>query len=137
MTAVLDRDEPPAPPVADRPASRLRAARIAVWQAGATTALVVGSLLTERGSPASVALGAGVLFASLLLQHLAVGFALRARPRPGLAVGLFVLKLSLLLAIVAVGLRTSLVAPMSFAAGASTLLLAIVVDACYPARPGA
>ena len=31
----------------------------------------------------------------------------------------------------AVGLGTTLLAPMSFAAGASTLLLAIVIDACY------
>jgi len=41
-----------------------------------------------------------------------------------------------LIALVMVGLRTTMVAPMSFAAGASTLLLAIVLDACYPPRPG-
>ena len=39
--------------------------------------------------------------------------------------------LLLLLAVAAVGLGTTLLAPMSFAAGASTLLLAIVIDACY------
>ncbi|MEW6269082.1 MAG: hypothetical protein AB1689_07250 [Thermodesulfobacteriota bacterium] len=120
----------------DGRASRLRAGRIALWQASATAALAAASLVSRRGSPASILLGACVLYGSLLLQHLAVGFALRARPRPELAVGLFLLKLSLLLALVAIGLGTSVVAPMSFAVGASTLLLAIVLDACYPPRPG-
>ncbi|HEY8516965.1 MAG TPA: hypothetical protein VIS07_15760 [Candidatus Binatia bacterium] len=115
---------------------RLRAGRIALWQAGATVLLVVASLASGRGSPVSIVFGAALLYASLRLQQLAVGFALRARPRPELAVGLFLLKLSLLIALVMVGLRTTMVAPMSFAAGASTLLLAIVLDACYPPRPG-
>ena len=63
-----------------------------------------------------------------------MGIALRPGRNRGLAVGVFMLKLSLLLVLALIGLRTNLLAPMSFAAGASTLLLAIVIDACYGNR---
>lgn len=113
------------------PAQRLRVGRIAAFQAVATAILSIGSSATGRGSPGSIVAGAGLLFSSLLLQHLAASLALRGGRRPAVAMGLFLLKLGLLLGIAAVGLGTSLIAPMSFASGASTLLLAIVVDACY------
>ena len=64
-----------------------------------------------------------------------MGLVLAGGARSGLAVGLFVLKLSLLLAVATIGLRTTLLAPMSFAVGATTLLLAIVLDTCYGNRP--
>jgi hypothetical protein len=111
-------------------AAPLRIGRIVVVQAAGTAALVGGSLATGRGSPGSILAGAALLLASLLLTHFALGVALRRR-RPGVAVGLFLAKLGLLLAVAAVGLGTSAIAPMSLAAGASTLLLAIVADACY------
>src|SRR4051794_10160856 len=120
--------------VADVPAPRLRAARIALWQATVTLALVGLSLGSGRGSPLGITGGAALLYTSLLLQHLAIGIALRPGRRAGLAVGLFVLKLAILLGVAVVGLKTSLLAPMSFAAGASTLLLAIVIDTCYGNR---
>lgn len=116
---------------AERPAPRLRAARIGLWQAGVTIAMVAVVLVGGRGSVPGVVGGAALMYASLLLQSLAVGMVLRGGARSGLAIGLFVLKLLLLLAVAAVGLGTTLLAPMSFAAGASTLLLAIVIDACY------
>jgi len=109
----------------------LRLGRIVRVQAAATTLLVATSLATGRGSPASIVAGAALLLASLLLTHLALGLAVRGGRRPGAAIGLFLAKLGLLLAVAAIGLRTSAIAPMSLAAGATTLLLAIVVDACY------
>jgi len=120
--------------VADAPVPRLRAARIGLWQAAATIALVGLSVASGRGSPGGIIGGAALLYASLLLQHLAIGIALRPGRKRGLAVGMFMVKLSLLLLVAIVGLRTNLLAPMSFAAGASTLLLAIVIDACYGNR---
>jgi hypothetical protein len=120
--------------VADSPAPRLRAARIGLIQLTVTAALVILSLATGRGAPSGIIGGAALLYASLLLQSLAVSFALRPGGRPAIGLGLFVLKLGILLGIALVGLRTSLLAPMSFAAGATTLLLAIVIDTCYGNR---
>ena len=113
------------------PPPRLRAARIGVIQAIATVAMVVLVVASGRGAVSGVVGGALLMYASLLLQHRAVGMVLRGGTRSGLAIGLFLLKLLLLLAVAAIGLKTTLLAPMSFAAGASTLLLAIVIDACY------
>ena len=110
---------------------RLRAARIGVLQAVVTAATVATVVMTGRGSVAGVIGGAALMYASLLLQHLAFGLAVRGGARSGLAIVLFLLKLTLLLGVAALGLKTTLLAPMSFAAGASTLLLAIVIDACY------
>src|SRR5689334_98871 len=119
---------------ADAPVPRLRAARIGLWQAAATLALIAVALASGRGSPLGIAGGAALLYTSLLLQHLAIGFALRPGRRAGLAMGLFLLKLAVLLGVAVIGLKTTFLAPMSFAAGASTLLLAIVIDACYGSR---
>jgi len=115
---------------------RLQAGRIALWQAGFTALLVGASVVTGRGSPLGIVGGAALLYLSLLLQSLAVGLALGGA-RTGFAVVLFVLKLGLLLAVAAIGLQTTLLAPMSFAVGATTLLLAIVADTCYGTRPAA
>ena len=109
----------------------LRVARIGLWQAGVTVVMAALVLVSGRGSVPGVLGGAILMYASLLLQHLAVGLVLRGGARSGLAIVLFVLKLLLLLAVAAIGLRTTLLAPMSFATGATTLLLAIVIDACY------
>lgn len=116
---------------ADGPPPRLRAARIGVLQAVATVAMSGIVLATGRGAVSGVVGGAVLMYASLLLQHRAVGMVLRGGTRSGLAIALFLVKLTLLLAVAAIGLKTTLLAPMSFAAGASTLLLAIVIDACY------
>ena len=121
-------------PVAENPPLRLHATRIGFIQAVATAAMVGLVVASGRGAVSGVVGGALLMYASLLLQHRAVGMVLRGGTRSGLAIGLFLLKLTLLLAVAAIGLKTTLVAPMSFAAGASTLLLAIVIDACYGNR---
>lgn len=115
----------------ESPPPRLRAARIGLLQTVVTAALVGMVLVSGRGAVSGVVGGSALMYASLLLQHLAFGMAVRGGARSGLAIGLFLLKLTLLLAVAAIGLKTTLLAPMSFAAGASTLLLAIVIDACY------
>lgn len=120
--------------VAESPAPRLRAVRIGLIQLAVTAALVGLSLATGRGAPSGIIGGAVLLYASLLLQSLAVGLVLRPGGRPAIGLGLFLLKLGLLLGVALIGLRTSLLAPMSFAAGATTLLLAIVIDTCYGTR---
>lgn len=108
--------------------------RVLLWQALLTVILVGVAGASGRGSPASVVLGAALLGGSFLLQRWAASAALRARPRPALAVGLFLLKLGLLLALVLAGLGSSRVAPISLAAGATTLWLAILAETCYCAR---
>jgi hypothetical protein len=118
----------------EEPANRLPIVRIAVWQAGAVAAMITVAVASGRGSPAGIVSGALLMFVSLLLQHLAFRLAVRGGARSGAAIGLFLVKLTLLLAVAAVGFQTTLLAPMSFAAGASTLLLAIVIDSCYPRR---
>jgi hypothetical protein len=113
------------------PPPRLRAARIGLLQASVTVGLVGVAVASGRGAVSGIVGGAVLMYASLLLQHLAVGMVLRGGTRSGVAIGLFLVKLTLLLAVAAIGLKTTWLAPMSFAAGASTLLLAIVIDACY------
>jgi hypothetical protein len=110
----------------DRPTDRKRdgatLARIGAWQGLCVAALCTALLVARRGDPPSVLLGAAFLYGSLLLQSLALSFALRAGTRrPGVAIALFLLKLLALIGLVAVGLRSSLLAPMSLVAGAVSL----------------
>jgi hypothetical protein len=87
--------------------------------------------VARRGSVPSLVAGAATLLGSLLLQRVAVSFALRPDRRTGAAVVLLLLKLGGLLLLAYVGFETAWLAPMSFAVGATTLPVAIVLDACY------
>ena len=84
-----------------------------------------------RGSAASLVAGGFMMFGSLSLQRFAVTAAFRRHRQPGLALSLLLLKLMLVLAFIYVGFNTALIAPLSFAAGATTLPVAIVFDFCY------
>ena len=109
----------------------LRAGSIAGIQ---VAAVVLGSVvlaLLGRGSLASLAAGAAFMQASFLLQRFAVRSAFQPGRSPGVAIGLIQLKLVLILGLLYVGLTTSLLGPASFAAGATTLPMAIVIDVCY------
>lgn len=121
-------DDPP------RPARPLGLPRLLAIQAGFVAAMAGFSLASGLGSPTGILAGAGVFASSFVLQALATRFALSANRRPALAVGLFTAKLALLVGLAAWCLAGPGLDPMSFAAGATTLLLAIVLDACYPAR---
>ncbi|MFM7142567.1 MAG: hypothetical protein ACKOCT_14385 [Alphaproteobacteria bacterium] len=117
--------EPLSPP---RP---LHLLRIFGWQSAVAACLMSASASARRGSPLGIAAGACVLSASLLLQAWAIRAALGRQRRPALAVSLFSLKLALLMGVTAYGLYRAGIPPMSFAAGATTLLVAIVIDTCY------
>lgn len=118
-------DEPLLPP------RRLHLLRIFGWQSAIAAALMAASASVGRGSPGGIAAGAVVLAASLVLQAWATRAALGRKRRPALAFSLFSLKLALLMGVAAYGLTRAAVPPMSFAAGATTLLVAIVIDTCY------
>jgi hypothetical protein len=119
------REEPAAP------RQELSLVRIAGWQL-AQVALLSGMMaLLGRGSIQSLAWGAAFLLASMWLTKMAAHAAFRRRTRPGLAVGFFLLKLIGMLGVAFVGLQGAMLGPMSFAAGATTLPMAIVIEACY------
>lgn len=110
---------------------RLRLGPIAGFQAAV---LAVGTLVLwalGRGSIASLIAGGVAMLGSLVLQRFTVSMALRPDRPSGLAILFLLLKLSLVLAIIYIGFQTTLLAPMSFAAGATSLPVAIVLDVCY------
>ena len=132
-----DADEVAAAAVEDEPLrapAPLPLASILAWQALACGALVAATVASGRGEALGVASGAAVMTASMVFTRQALGFALRHHARPLLGLGFFFLKLGLVLAVIAAGFYTEWIAPMSFAAGATTLPVAIVMDACYPIR---
>lgn len=108
--------------------------RVVLWQALLTAALCSIALGTGRGSLIGISVGAAVLCAGFVLQNLAVHYVLSRARRPYLAVLLFALKLGLLLALAFLGFEVVLSAPISFATGVTTLLLAILFEAWYSAR---
>lgn len=113
--------------------SALRASQIAGWQAALVgiAGLFVWSL--GRGSLVGVALGATLLHASMRATAAALHWSIGGSGRPAWAMGVFFAKLALLIGVAMAGLSTSWIAPMSFAVGATTLPLAIVLDTCYVA----
>lgn len=117
--------EPLAPP------RRLHLVRIFGWQSAIAACLMAASVASGRGSPGGIAAGSAVLAASLVLQAWATQAALGRRRRPAVAFSLFSLKLAMLMGVAAYGLYRAAIPPMSFAAGATTLLVAIVIDTCY------
>lgn len=116
------------------PRSGFRRERMFLWQLVATLVLAVLAVALRRGSPLSIACGALFLSGSFLLQDLAFSAAFRRKRHPALAVGLLLLKLGAVLGLAALGLRSGLIEPLSFALGATTLLLAIVTETCYSER---
>ncbi len=125
-----------APPMAadepTRPGAPLRLSSILFWQAFAVVCGVAGLLFLDRGAPTSLVLGAALMTGSLMLSRQAFFFATRNQKRPYLSMLFFFLKLALFLGLAMFGLSGQLLGAMSFAAGATTLPMAIVADACYP-----
>jgi hypothetical protein len=122
--------------VAERAASRkgFSKRRLLVWQLGFV--LVASGIATtiDGASPRSVGAGALFLTASFVLQDVAFTRALSAKRRPAVAVGLFVTKLAMVLGLATIGLRALAIEPLSFAIGATTLLLAILAETWYADR---
>ncbi len=109
----------------------LRLGPIAAWQGGIVLVATTALSLLGRGSTPSLLAGAGFMLASLTLQRFAVQAAFRRGRSPGRALFFVVLKLALVLGVLYVGLQTALLGPVSFAAGATSLPMAIVADVCY------
>lgn len=95
----------------------------------ATGAVILAAL--GRGSIGSLVAGAAVMLISLILQRFAVSAAFRRNRRPGVALLFLLSKLALVLGLIYVGFQTTLLGPLSFAAGATSLPVAIVLDVCY------
>jgi hypothetical protein len=130
----------------DAPEPRgLRASALLFWQAILVGIEAVVSWRLGWGSASGLVLGAGLLHLSMRLTEMTLRLSLRRERHPLFAGSLFVAKLLLLLGIGAIGLATDWIDPISLAAGAATLPVAIVLDTCYvawvnhrPARePGA
>lgn len=116
-----------------RPGSSLRAGQIAGWQAALVGIAGLFAWSLGRGSFVGVALGAILLHASMRATAAALHWSIGGAGRPAWAMGIFLVKLALLIGVAVAGLSTSWIAPMSFAVGATTLPLAIVLDTCYSA----
>ena len=114
------------------PGAPLRLGSILLWQTFAVLGGIGILVIAARGAPLSLVLGALLMTGSLLLSKQAFSFATRNHKKPYLAMFFFFLKLSLFLALAILGLYGEFLGAMSFAAGATTLPLAIVADACYP-----
>lgn len=127
MSGALERTEGPG----EKP-DHLRLRQILLWQAAVLFVLAVGLGTSGRGSTPSLLGGGGVMAASLVLQRFAVAAALRRGRRSGLALLLLLAKLGIVLGVVWLGFRTTWLGPLSFAAGATSLPVAIVLDVCYP-----
>jgi hypothetical protein len=113
--------------------SGLRASQILGWQAALVALGALAAWLFARGSVPSLALGAVLMHASMRLTEMALRLSLRRERHPAFAGALFLAKLVLLLGVAVLGLATRWIAPMSLAAGAATLPVAIVLDTCYVA----
>jgi hypothetical protein len=124
MTTV---NEPPTSPPAP-----LRIFSIFAWQSLATLAGLGVLYATQRGSPVSMLAGAAMLSASLLLTRRAMAFAIRNHAHPARGLLFLFLKTALLMLLMVIGFYTDWLGPTSFAAGATTLPVAITLDACYP-----
>lgn len=103
--------------------------------AGAVLAAAAASYALRAGDPLSVLLGGAVMGANFALLRIIAAYACSAAARPGrprraaLAVAAFVLKFALFLALLAAVFLRLPVEGLSFAAGATPLLVAFVIEA--------
>ena len=115
-----------------RPGAPQRVASIICWQLIVAVVGITVQLCWGRGDPGSLLAGAALLTASMLLSRQALNFAIRQQKRPILSMLMFFLKLALFFGVAIFGLADQALGAMSFAAGATTLPMAIVADTCYP-----
>ena len=91
--------------------------------------LVAGALLTGLGSPLSLMVGGAFMLADFYLIRVLVSRLIRPGAGLALAFGGLALKFLLVVAFVVAVFYQWPVEPLSFAAGASVLLVAAVIDA--------
>ncbi|MFP6665654.1 MAG: hypothetical protein VCC00_15785 [Deltaproteobacteria bacterium] len=117
---------------ATRPPAPLRLVSIFIWQMLVLLAGLGVLYAIQRGSAASLLAGAALLSTSLLLTRRALAYATRQHEQPARGLLMVLLKTGLMLLVMVVGFATDTLGLMSFAAGATTLPVAITLDACYP-----
>jgi hypothetical protein len=98
-------------------------------------ACTLGSALAGVGRPSSVAAGAAVMLVNYHLIRILVSQLMRPRLAKGWTLLLFTLKFVLFFGLVAGAFYRLPIEPLSFAVGASQLLLAVLVEALILGDP--
>jgi hypothetical protein len=98
-------------------------------------ALALGSATTGLGHAPSLALGAAIILVNYHLIRILVSQLMRPRLAKGWTLLLFTLKFVLFFALIVGAFYRLPIAPMSFAVGASQLLVAVVVEAVLLGEP--
>ncbi|HYB98362.1 MAG TPA: hypothetical protein VEC57_04435 [Candidatus Limnocylindrales bacterium] len=109
--------------------------RIAVVAAALAAVVSAAGAVTGIGSAAGIALGAAFALANFYLLRLLVSRLITPAASGKVTVFLLVAKFFLLLALLAAVFYQVPVAPLSFAVGASTLVVAIVVEGTLLGAP--
>jgi hypothetical protein len=116
--------------------------RIGKMHSGMVAGGTLVAFLTSIGEPISLLAGGAVMGANFALLRLMVGYvcapaADQQRPRrAALAIAAFVLKFSLFLGLLAAMFLRLPIAAMSFAVGATMLIVAIVIEALRAPNAG-
>ena len=100
-----------------------------------TAAVALGSAASGVGEPWSIAAGGAVMFANYHLIRMLVSQLIRPRLSKAWALIVFVGKLALFFLLVAGAFYRLPIEPMSFAVGATQLLLAALVEAMILGEP--
>jgi len=110
-------------------------ARIGRSAALITVVVAAGSALSGLGEPASVLLGGFVMVANYHLIRMLVSRLIGADRSTGKAAIALIAKLAVMILLVAGALYQFPIAPGSFAVGATLLLVAILLEACFFGKP--
>ena len=110
-------------------------ARIGRLAALLTVVVAAGSVLSGLGEPASVLLGGFVMVANYHLIRMLVSRLIGADRSSGKAAIALIAKLAVMILLVTGALYQFPIAPGSFAVGATLLLVAILLEACFFGKP--
>ncbi|MFT4571465.1 MAG: hypothetical protein ACI8TX_000908 [Hyphomicrobiaceae bacterium] len=109
--------------------------RIVLWTVLMAVSVACISAAANIGSPPSVAIGAGVMVANFSLIRMLVSRLITPRASKAATLFLVIAKFGLVLGLVAGVFLQFPVEPLSFATGATLLLVACVVEAALLGRP--
>ena len=110
-------------------------ARIGRLAALLTVVVAAGSVLSGLGEPASVLLGGFVMVANYHLIRVLVSRLIGADLSSGKAAIALIAKLAVMILLVTGAFYQFPIAPGSFAVGATLLLIAILLEACFFGKP--
>ena len=109
--------------------------RVGRVTAAVTAAAAAAAWASQVGEPVSVLLGGGVMIANYHLIRMLVSRLIGADRSTGKAALAVVAKMVLMITLVAAVLYRFPVAPGSFAVGATSLLVAMLLEACVLGTP--